>query len=365
MADLESEDAAPRAREGLPKGYRMRADAHYVDQLSARSADAPMRLVNIDDIDDPAAASMVDAVQLQPLVRSIAEHGVLQPLLVRRDAARYRLISGSRRLAAARAAALTRVPCLVHHLDDVQAEALAQACDIRAAAPVDSAPAAGASIDSGVIAHVTDAVATIQSAATLLAGHGSPMARRLALDLVLAEAWRAAWQLRASAILAGAHRWQFKPALLGSVLARVRDGFAAEGRLRGIDLKVNVADWNTSADIDEDALVAALCGAVVATAGLIGDVESPQLTLVARRTDGKSIAVEITQDTVAAGSSVANRFFDAAWSDRPGGRAAAIGAAVAHAVAEGHAGEAAFVSGVGRGTAVRLTLGRAPLGSRH
>jgi hypothetical protein len=191
------------------------------------------------------------------------------------------------------------------------------------------------------------------------------MARRLALDLVRAEAWRAAWQLRASAILAGTHRWQFKPALLGSVLSRVRDGFAAESRLRGIDLKVNVADWNTSADVDEDALIAAVCGAVVATAGVIGEVESPQVTLIARRTDGKAIAVEIAQDTVAPGASVAHRFFDAAWTDRPGGRAAAIGAAVAHAVADRHAGEAAFVSGVGRGSAVRLTLGRAPLGSRH
>jgi ParB-like nuclease family protein len=368
LADLESEDAAlPRAvREGLPKGYRMRADAHYVDQLSARSADVPMRLVSIDDIDDPGSGSTGDAAQLQPLIRSIGEHGVLQPLLVGRDAARYRLISGSRRLAAARAAALTRVPCLVHHLEDAQVDAVARACNIRGAAAADVPSAAAVSrSESDVVAHVSEAIATIQSAAALLAGQGSsPMARRLALDLVRAEAWRASWQLRAAAILGGTHRWQFKPAPLASVLARVRDGFAPESRLRGIDLTLNVADWNTSSDLDEDALVAAVCGAVVATAGLIGDVEAPQLTLTARRNDGKGAVIEIAQDTIAAGA-LADRFFDLAWPDRPGGRAAGIGAAVASAVAGRHAGDAAFVSGAGRGTTVRLTLARSPLGSRH
>jgi ParB family chromosome partitioning protein len=44
---------------------------------------------------------------------SIAEHGVLQPLLVRLDGARVELVAGERRLRAARLAGLTRVPCTV------------------------------------------------------------------------------------------------------------------------------------------------------------------------------------------------------------------------------------------------------------
>jgi hypothetical protein len=36
MSELEFEIRKNVEREGLPPSYRMRADAHYVDQLSAR-----------------------------------------------------------------------------------------------------------------------------------------------------------------------------------------------------------------------------------------------------------------------------------------------------------------------------------------
>src|SRR5438874_8804659 len=39
-------------REGLPRGYRMRADKHYVDQLAAPSAGLPVRMLPIAQIDD-------------------------------------------------------------------------------------------------------------------------------------------------------------------------------------------------------------------------------------------------------------------------------------------------------------------------
>src|SRR4029453_2753085 len=39
MAELEQETIP--LREGLPPSYRMRADAHYVDQLTARTPDVP------------------------------------------------------------------------------------------------------------------------------------------------------------------------------------------------------------------------------------------------------------------------------------------------------------------------------------
>ena len=35
---VEGGQAAPAAREGLPPGYRMRADPHYVDLLASRSS---------------------------------------------------------------------------------------------------------------------------------------------------------------------------------------------------------------------------------------------------------------------------------------------------------------------------------------
>jgi ParB-like chromosome segregation protein Spo0J len=48
----------------------------------------------------------VDTATLEPLVRSIAAHGVLQPLLVRGRTGRLDVISSARRLAAAARAGL-------------------------------------------------------------------------------------------------------------------------------------------------------------------------------------------------------------------------------------------------------------------
>ena len=50
---------------------------------------------------------------LEELARSIKETGILQPILVTRDADRFRILAGERRVRAARIAGLTRVPVLV------------------------------------------------------------------------------------------------------------------------------------------------------------------------------------------------------------------------------------------------------------
>ena len=59
--------------------------------------------------------SMADAA-LQELAASIAEHGVLQPVLVTETIDGYELIAGERRLRAARMAGLTRIPAVVRQL---------------------------------------------------------------------------------------------------------------------------------------------------------------------------------------------------------------------------------------------------------
>ena len=65
--------------------------------------------------------------ELEPLVRSIAAHGVLQPLLVRGDGPSYIAVAGRNRLEAARLAGLTTVPCVIlSSVDGSQADALAR-----------------------------------------------------------------------------------------------------------------------------------------------------------------------------------------------------------------------------------------------
>ncbi|NLM37746.1 MAG: ParB/RepB/Spo0J family partition protein [Firmicutes bacterium] len=59
-----------------------------------------------------------DPESLQELAASIKEHGVLQPLLVRKKGDGYQLIAGERRLRAAKQAGLRTVPVVVKELDD-------------------------------------------------------------------------------------------------------------------------------------------------------------------------------------------------------------------------------------------------------
>jgi ParB/Sulfiredoxin domain len=107
-------------REGLPPGFRMRHDAHYVEQLTGRSTAPHVRVIPLRDIESPRSN---DAADLDSLMRSIQAHGVLQPILVRPRGGRFDLITGRKRLAAAHAAGLGEIPCLVHHADHVRARA--------------------------------------------------------------------------------------------------------------------------------------------------------------------------------------------------------------------------------------------------
>lgn len=55
---------------------------------------------------------------LQDLAESIRQHGILQPLSVRRSGTGYELIAGERRLRAAQIAGLGEIPCIVMTMDD-------------------------------------------------------------------------------------------------------------------------------------------------------------------------------------------------------------------------------------------------------
>ena len=62
---------------------------------------------------------------LEELAESIKVHGILQPLSVRRTDGGYVLVSGERRLRAARLAGLREVPCIVVEVDEVSSSLLA------------------------------------------------------------------------------------------------------------------------------------------------------------------------------------------------------------------------------------------------
>ena len=66
-----------------------------------------------------------DERELGELAASIREHGVVAPILVRRDGARYRIVAGERRWRAAQRAGLREIPALVREASDREAFELA------------------------------------------------------------------------------------------------------------------------------------------------------------------------------------------------------------------------------------------------
>ena len=62
---------------------------------------------------------------LEELKASIDEHGVLQPVVVRRAEVGYELIAGERRLRASKALGLDRIPAVVRQADDPEMQTLA------------------------------------------------------------------------------------------------------------------------------------------------------------------------------------------------------------------------------------------------
>ena len=66
-----------------------------------------------------------DEARLEELAASIRQHGVVEPILVRREGQRYRIVAGERRWRAAQRAGLKEIPALVREATDAQAFELA------------------------------------------------------------------------------------------------------------------------------------------------------------------------------------------------------------------------------------------------
>ena len=108
------------SKRGLPTGLQMRHDAHYVEELSERAPAPVGRMIQLEKIDPNPEQPRTEFGDLTELTASIAEKGVLEPLLVRPSKlnGRWMIIAGERRYRAARQAGLTEVPCVEMEVDE-------------------------------------------------------------------------------------------------------------------------------------------------------------------------------------------------------------------------------------------------------
>jgi ParB family chromosome partitioning protein len=105
-------------RRGLPETIGMRHDEHYVEALAA-SAGAPIgRLVPIDQIDPNPNQPRQVMGDLSELMASIAEKGIIEPLVVRRRTGRFQIVAGERRYQAAVQVGLRELPVVIRDADE-------------------------------------------------------------------------------------------------------------------------------------------------------------------------------------------------------------------------------------------------------
>jgi ParB family transcriptional regulator, chromosome partitioning protein len=112
-------------KRGLPNTLRMRHDEHYVEALAASAGEPVGRMVPIDLLDPNPNQPRQVMGDLSELMASVAEKGIIEPLVVRQRGGRYQIIAGERRYHAAVQVGLRDVPVIVREASDVEVMELA------------------------------------------------------------------------------------------------------------------------------------------------------------------------------------------------------------------------------------------------
>jgi ParB family chromosome partitioning protein len=103
----------------------MRHDEHYVEALAASAGTPVGRIVPIELIDPNPHQPRQVMGDLAELIASIAEKGIIEPLVVRQRGDRFQIIAGERRYQAAVRAGLRELPVVIREVDDTEVIELA------------------------------------------------------------------------------------------------------------------------------------------------------------------------------------------------------------------------------------------------
>src|SRR5687768_6800223 len=103
----------------------MRHDQHYVEALAASAGTPVGRMVAIDLIDPNPNQPRQVMGDLSELIASIAEKGIIEPLVVRQRGDRYQIIAGERRYQASVQAGMRELPVVIREVDDTEVIELA------------------------------------------------------------------------------------------------------------------------------------------------------------------------------------------------------------------------------------------------
>jgi len=106
------------SKRGLPVSLKMRHDAHYVEALTTSAGNPIGRIVPIEHVDPNPDQPRQVMGDLSELKASIAEKGIIEPLIVRQRGSRYQIVAGERRYQAASQLGLRELPVVIRDVDD-------------------------------------------------------------------------------------------------------------------------------------------------------------------------------------------------------------------------------------------------------
>jgi ParB family transcriptional regulator, chromosome partitioning protein len=107
-------------RRGLPETISMRHDEHYVEALAASAGTPVGRMVAIEQVDPNPNQPRQVMGDLSELIASIAEKGIIEPLVVRQRRERFQIVAGERRYQAAVQLGLRELPVVIRDVDETE-----------------------------------------------------------------------------------------------------------------------------------------------------------------------------------------------------------------------------------------------------
>ena len=106
------------SKRGLPQTVRMRHDEHYVETLTSSAGTPIGRMVPIDQLDPNPNQPRQVMGDLSELMASIAEKGIIEPIIVRQRGRRFQIVAGERRYQAAVQIGQREIPIVIREVDD-------------------------------------------------------------------------------------------------------------------------------------------------------------------------------------------------------------------------------------------------------
>ena len=163
------------------------------------------------------------------------------------------------------------------------------------------------SIDAGALAAVqagrdlAQSLAALLASTNLLSDRGPALASTVAANLIRAEAWRATCLLRVARFLRGELLPAPKPVRAQAIVDQLLKSIEPERRLRGVAIDARVSVGDRVLSVDEDLLLTALSGLLMATIGLTEEPSAFTVTVTAEA-KGSDVVFGISQNQAPAPS---------------------------------------------------------------